>query len=85
MLDIQFKNIDIAKIQKNNLYAYGSSNLTGEEKLKLTQEYDSIKNQWCLENNIPLIRIPYTQYKDLNIKDLLLETSKFIIKGENND
>lgn len=66
-------------------HAFGSSNLTGEEKLKLTQEYDSIKNQWCLENNIPLIRIPYTQYKELNIKDLLLETSKFIIKGENND
>ena len=66
-------------------HAFGSSALTGEEKLKLTQEYDKIKNNWCLENNIPLIRIPYTQYQNLNIKDLLLETSNFIIKGEEND
>ena len=66
-------------------HAFGSGVLSGEEKLKLTQEYDKIKNKWCLENNIPLIRIPYTQYQNLNIKDLLLETSNFIIKGEEND
>jgi len=38
-----------------------------------------IKNQWCKENNIPLIRIPYTHLKDLQIKDLMLETTKFLI------
>jgi hypothetical protein len=38
-----------------------------------------IKNQWCKENNIPLIRIPYTHLKDLSIEDLILETSKFKI------
>lgn len=59
---------------------FGSSDLTGEEKLHLTQQYDEIKNQWCKDNNIPLIRIPYIHYNNLTIKDLLLETSKFIIK-----
>ena len=44
-----------------------------------TQKHDEIKNQWCKENNIPLIRIPYTHYKNLCIEDLLLETSTFII------
>ena len=34
---------------------------------------------WCKDNNIPLIRIPYTHYKELKIEDLLLETSKFKI------
>lgn len=49
------------------------------EKLKAIKENDSLKNQWCKENNIPLIRIPYTHYKDLKIQDLLLETSQFIV------
>ena len=50
-----------------------------EEQLKSQQERDMIKNQWCKENNIPLIRIPYTQLDKLTIDDLKLETSRFII------
>lgn len=45
-----------------------------------THKHDLIKNQWCKNNNIPLIRIPYTHYDDLCLEDLILETSKFIIK-----
>ena len=51
-----------------------------EERLLKQQERDIIKNKWCLENNISLIRIPYTHLKDLCIDDLKLETSKFIVK-----
>lgn len=43
----------------------------GEEKLKLQQERDERKNQWCKENNIRLIRIPYTEYDNLTIEYLL--------------
>ena len=50
-----------------------------KEKLEKTQERDNFKNQWCKQNNIPLIRIPYTHLKDLCIEDLKLETSNFII------
>lgn len=50
-----------------------------EEQLKAQQERDVIKNQWCKDNNIPLIRIPYTHLSNLTIEDLKLETSKFII------
>ena len=49
------------------------------EKLARTKERDAIKNQWCKENNISLIRIPYTHLKKLSIDDLKLETSKFIV------
>lgn len=48
--------------------------------LQQQREKDNIKNNWCKENNIPLIRIPYTQLSKLKIEDLLLETSEFIIK-----
>ena len=48
-----------------------------EETFEKRQERDELKNQWCKENNIPLIRIPYTHLKDLCIEDLKLETTKF--------
>ena len=44
------------------------------------QEHDKIKNQWCFENDIPLIRIPYYHLSKIELKDLLLETSNFIVK-----
>jgi len=34
-----------------------------------TQKHDNIKNNYCISNNIPLLRIPYWE-KD-NIKDIL--------------
>ncbi len=47
---------------------------------KYTHQHDLLKSKWCKENNIPLIRIPYTHYKNLKLEDLLLETSSFIEK-----
>ena len=52
-----------------------------EEHLQKTQERDIIKNQWCKDNNIPLIRIPYTHFDELCIDDLILGTSKFVVNG----
>lgn len=40
---------------------------------------DNYKVRWCLQNNIPLIRIPYTRLSKLCIEDLCLETSEYII------
>lgn len=48
-----------------------------EDYVFQNQQRDKFKNQWCKNNNIPLIRIPYTHLKDLCIEDLLLETSQF--------
>lgn len=53
-----------------------------QEVYKRTVEHDNFKNTWCKNHNIPIIRIPYTHYKNLTINDLLIETSKFIIRGE---
>lgn len=39
---------------------------------------DQIKSNWCKQNNIQLIRIPYTVYKDLTIKDLIPESSPYL-------
>ena len=44
-----------------------------EEDFTKIKKYDKIKDEWCKENNIPLIRIPYTKYNSLTINDLILE------------
>ena len=43
----------------------------GEEQLKIQQQRDKNKDEWCKENNIKLIRIPYTDYDKITIEYLL--------------
>lgn len=43
-------------------------------KFQQTKEHDKYKEEWCKENNIPLIRIPYTN-NNIKIEDLLLEST----------
>lgn len=38
----------------------------GEQGLKDTQRRDKEKNQFCLDNNITLLRIPYTEFEFIN-------------------
>ena len=42
-------------------------------KFALVQKYDKMKNDYCKINNIPLIRINYTQLTKLTIDDLLIK------------
>ena len=46
----------------------------GEESFKKTKMRDEIKTQWCIDNNIKLIRIPYYDYAD--IEDILSKILK---------
>lgn len=47
------------------------------------QKYDIIKNEYCKNNNIPLIRINYKNFEKFTIKDLQSETSPYVVnKGE---
>jgi hypothetical protein len=50
----------------------------GEKTFKLVQKRDAIKNKYCKENKIPLIRVPYTMDEDMIkivIEDKLREIS----------
>lgn len=51
-----------------------------EQNFDKQQRYDKLKNEYCIKNNIPLIRIPYWE-KD-NISEIL--TDIFICKNLNN-
>lgn len=54
-------------------FKLGNGLYDNKEKFKQTQEHDKIKTQWCKDNNITLIRIPYTKYETLCIQDLILD------------
>lgn len=58
-------------------FKYNNKGWNTEENFLKVQEHDKIKNVWCKDNNIPLIRIPYTHLKELCLEDLLLETTKW--------
>ena len=45
----------------------GNRVFDNKEKFKLTQEHDLIKTQYCFNNNIKLIRIPFFDYNKLDI------------------
>lgn len=60
-------------------YQYNLHGWHNKEQLEAQQERDIIKNQWCLDNNIPLIRIPFTILSKLTINDLLLEDSEYVV------
>ena len=52
----------------------------GEEALLKLQQHDTIKNQYALSHNIPLVRIPYTKRDTVTLDDLLGD--QYLIKGE---
>lgn len=60
----------------------GMNNIDAITTFNKTKEHDKFKNKYCFNNNIPIIRIPYTHLKELSIEDLLLETSKFVLEKE---
>ena len=64
-------------IEYDGEYHYKSVNRNNLSKI---QRYDGIKNKYCIENHIPLIRIPYWEIK--NIKEILFDI--FVNKNINN-
>lgn len=56
----------------------GSGHYDNPTKFHYTQQHDRIKNAYCKQNNIPIIRIPYYE-KNITIEMLLPNKSKYIL------
>ena len=54
-----------------------------KDLFKNQQNRDRLKDKYCFDNNIPIIRIPYVMLNFLTIDDLKLETSNFILTRDN--
>ena len=57
---------------------FKENNFFDFEKIR---KHDLIKNKYCFDNNIPLIRIPYDA--EYTLDDLKLETTRFLLTPEN--
>lgn len=55
-------------------------NWSHNSSLQEIQERDFIKNNFCWENNIPIVRIPYSKIDSITLEDLLGD--KFLCKKE---
>ena len=58
-------------------FQYDLTGWNNKENYDKVLARDSIKNEYCKKNKIPLIRIPYFELENLQLKDLLLETTKY--------
>lgn len=58
-------------------YEEGGTNLKRTLTLKQRKEYDEIKNQYARKNNLPLVRIPYWEKKNITF-DMLM-SDKYLI------
>lgn len=56
------------------------STLFGQEEFERLQTADTIKNQYALSHNIPLVRIPYSKRDSMTLDDLFGD--KYLYKGE---
>lgn len=79
LFDFWVENKYLIEFDGEQHFKEGTGHFNNPEAFQKTQERDQFKNQWCQDNKIPLIRIPYTQLEQLTIEDLLLETSSFIV------
>lgn len=55
---------------KQHFIEEGTGYMTKERLIKI-KEHDIFKNQWCQNNNIPIIRISYLDIDNITIQDLL--------------
>ena len=77
--DFYVDNKYIIEYDGEQHFISGSGFFTEETVIDL-QKRDNIKNQWCKNHKIPIIRIPYYHFDELSIEDLQLNTSNFILQ-----
>ena len=68
-------------IEYDGIQHFNEKHQWNEYGLEKTHNNDLLKNQYCFEHNIPLIRIPYDA--NYNLNDLKPETTRFLLTPEN--
>lgn len=61
-------------------FSYGRGQWDTEEYFNRIKYKDNFKNQWCKKHNIPIKRIPYWEFNNININNIMDDT--FIVNEE---
>ena len=79
--DFYVNNQYIIEYDGSQHFYYKNSGWDTKEHFERTRKNDLLKNKYCFDNDIPIIRIPYN--KEYSIEDLKLETTRFLLTREN--
>lgn len=79
--DFYINNQYIVEYDGEQHFKYGKSGWADKDKLIRTHKSDLEKNQFCFNNNIPIIRIPYN--KEYILDDIILENTRFLVTSIN--
>lgn len=79
--DFYVNNSYIIEFDGSQHFKYTNIGWDTKEHFERTHKSDLIKNKYCFEHNIPLIRIPYNA--KYTFEDLKLETTRFLLTPEN--
>lgn len=79
--DFYVNNQYIIEYDGSQHFKYTGTGWDTKEHFERTRKSDLIKNKYCFERHIPLIRIPYN--KEYTFEDLKLETTRFLLTPEN--
>ena len=77
--DFFVNNSYIIEFDGRQHFIQGEGYFDNKDRFERTQEHDKIKNEYCKQHNIPLIRIPFTEINNLNIDMLKPETSIYLL------
>lgn len=80
--DFFINNSFLLEIDGKQHYHYDNVGWNTEENFYKTKERDNIKNEYCFKNNIPLKRIPWTEWKTMTIEDIMGD--KYLVHPLNN-
>ena len=79
--DFYIENKYIIQYDGQQHFNYTGTGWDTKQHFQRTRKSDLIKNKYCFDNNIPLIRIPYDA--EYTIDDLKLETTRFLLTPKN--
>lgn len=75
--DFYVNNSYIIEYDGQQHFIQGNGAYDNKEKFTRTREHDQIKNKYCYQHNIPIIRIPYTELNNITLEMLQPETSPY--------
>ena len=79
--DFYVNNQYIIEYDGSQHFKYTGTGWDTKEHFERTRKSDLLKNKYCFEHNIPLIRIPCN--KEYTLEDLKLETTRFLLTPKN--
>lgn len=77
--DLYVNNEYIIEFDGKQHFSYDKTGWNNKVQFLKTKERDEMRNNYCKINNIPLIRIPYTVIDKIQLKDLVPQSSTYLI------